>query len=119
MDVLDDGEVVIQHLIEVKSGSKRIVDVFRVSSDGQKVESFNIFNNFTIHFFFQRLFIIDQIEDSIIHILKVKVHFHYLLIMNNIHLIHYPNNFIINIVEHGSELMPCFIPVPTLDKTLS
>jgi hypothetical protein len=37
MDVLDDGEVVIQHLVEVKSGSKRIVDVFRVSSDGQKV----------------------------------------------------------------------------------
>ncbi len=37
MDVLDNGEVVIQHLVEVKSGSKRIVDVFRVSSDGQKV----------------------------------------------------------------------------------
>ena len=39
MDILDDGEVVIQHLVEVKSGSKRIVDVFRVSSDGQKVHS--------------------------------------------------------------------------------
>lgn len=39
MDVLDDGEVVIQHLIEGKTGSKRIVDVFRVSSDGQKVNS--------------------------------------------------------------------------------
>jgi hypothetical protein len=38
MDVLDDGEVVIQHLVEIKSGSKRIVDVFRVSSDGHKVE---------------------------------------------------------------------------------
>lgn len=37
MDVLDDGEVVIQHLVEAKTGSKRIVDVFRVSSDGQKV----------------------------------------------------------------------------------
>jgi hypothetical protein len=37
MDVLDDGEVVIQHLVEVKTGSKRIVDVFRVSSDGQQV----------------------------------------------------------------------------------
>ncbi|CAF3383508.1 unnamed protein product [Rotaria socialis] len=37
MDVLDDGEVVIQHLVEVKTGSKRIVDVFRVSSDGQKI----------------------------------------------------------------------------------
>jgi polo-like kinase 4 len=37
MDVLDDGEVVIQHLVEVKNGSKRIVDVFRVSSDGQKI----------------------------------------------------------------------------------
>jgi hypothetical protein len=55
MDVLDDGEVVIQHLIEVKSGSKRIVDVFRVSSDGQKVESFNIFNNFTIRFSFSKI----------------------------------------------------------------
>jgi len=40
MDVLDDGEVVIQHLVEAKSGSKRIVDVFRVSSDGQKVKIF-------------------------------------------------------------------------------
>lgn len=40
MDVLDDGEVVIQHLMEAKSGSKRIVDVFRVSSDGQKVNFF-------------------------------------------------------------------------------
>ncbi len=39
MDVLDDGEVVIQHLVEMKNGSKRIVDVFRVSSDGQKVWS--------------------------------------------------------------------------------
>lgn len=38
MDVLEDGEVVIQHLVEVKTGSKRIVDVFRVSSDGQKVK---------------------------------------------------------------------------------
>ncbi|UJR23686.1 hypothetical protein I4U23_026669 [Adineta vaga] len=37
MDVLDDGEVVIQHLVEAKTGSKRIVDVFRVSSDGQKI----------------------------------------------------------------------------------
>ncbi|CAF3481511.1 unnamed protein product [Adineta steineri] len=37
MDILDDGEVVIQHLVEVKNGSKRIVDVFRVSSDGQKI----------------------------------------------------------------------------------
>ncbi|CAF3889461.1 unnamed protein product [Rotaria magnacalcarata] len=37
MDVLDDGEVVIQHLVEVKTGSKRIVDVFRVSSDGRKI----------------------------------------------------------------------------------
>lgn len=37
MDILDDGEVVIQHLVEAKTGSKRIVDVFRVSSDGQKV----------------------------------------------------------------------------------
>ncbi|CAF4268288.1 unnamed protein product, partial [Rotaria sordida] len=37
MDVLDDGEVVIQHLVEIKTGSKRIVDVFRVSSDGQKI----------------------------------------------------------------------------------
>lgn len=39
MDILDDGEVVIQHLVEAKTGSKRIVDVFRVSSDGQKVIS--------------------------------------------------------------------------------
>ena len=45
MDILDDGEVVIQHLVEAKTGSKRIVDVFRVSSDGQKVEiSFSNFD---------------------------------------------------------------------------
>jgi hypothetical protein len=54
MDVLDDGEVVIQHLVEVKNGSKRIVDVFRVSSDGQKVlQSF--------HLFFPHLFLSFQI----------------------------------------------------------
>ena len=45
MDILDDGEVVIQHLVEVKSGSKRIVDVFRVSSDGQKVRSLTEFTD--------------------------------------------------------------------------
>jgi len=56
MDVLDDGEVVIQHLVEVKSGSKRIVDVFRVSPDGQKVESFYIFNNFIICCFFKIIY---------------------------------------------------------------
>ena len=100
MDVLDDGEVVIQHLIEAKSGSKRIVDVFRVSSDGQKV---NFSHNVIIHpFLLNRLFTIDQIEDNTIHISRVKVHFHYLLTTNNTRLKHYPNNFIINIVEHGS-----------------
>jgi hypothetical protein len=51
MDVLEDGEVVIQHLVEVKSGSKRIVDVFRVSSDGQKVKSFYIFHTSIVYFF--------------------------------------------------------------------
>jgi hypothetical protein len=51
MDVLDDGEVVIQHLVEAKSGSKRIVDVFRVSSDGQKVRiSVDIFDVFIVVF---------------------------------------------------------------------
>lgn len=102
MDVLDDGEVVIQHLIEAKSGSKRIVDVFRVSSDGQKVNSSHN-HHVSIHpFLLHRLFTIDQIEDSTIRISRVKVPFHYLLITNNTPLKHYPNNFIINIVEHGN-----------------
>ncbi len=104
MDVLDDGEVVIQHLVEAKTGSKRIVDVFRVSSDGQQVKIFVDLFSMSL-FLFIRLYIIDLIVDSIIHILKVKVHLHYLLIMNNMHLKHYLNNFIINIVEHGSKLM--------------
>ncbi len=56
MDVLDDGEVVIQHLVEVKSGSKRIVDVFRVSSDGQKVESSKISNNFIVYLFIKIIY---------------------------------------------------------------
>lgn len=50
MDILDDGEVVIQHLVEAKTGSKRIVDVFRVSSDGQKVLNYHFFLQILIEF---------------------------------------------------------------------
>lgn len=102
MDVLDDGEVVIQHLMEAKTGSKRIVDVFRVSSDGQKVESLCHIHTIVDCFSLNRSFTTDRIEGSTIHISRVKVHFHCPLTTNNTRSIRYQNNSIINIVEHGS-----------------
>lgn len=71
MDILDDGEVVIQHLTEAKTGSKRIVDVFRVSADGQKVRSFA--RNFSVwNFVSFRSWRIDLIDVNTILTSRVK-----------------------------------------------